>query len=353
VIRLQYADQNGQPFKPMQVAAQGNERVQTRGLSAGPQAEEPEHFDLTPADADVTDAAPVPAPDAPLTRGGTRKAAAAPEVSDAVNALLPPGGAAKPTAMAAPAAAVPVSKPAPRQQVMITPQGVVPLAAPAVSTVATASPAKAKAGSQSVVDALLPPAKPGAQAGKAAPKPTGSAAPVAAAGVSATLLAQRNKALETDPSYVFFRVAAEAPQNTGPMGALGVPLTAGRSLAVDPRVMPLGYPVFLDAAGTERQQTRMQRLMFAQDTGGAIRGAVRADYFWGYGADAGRQARQTKHRGRMWVMVPHAEVAQLMSSKLVVRGIGGAAAAPECLVPDDEHCEAALDQDQAEAQSTR
>jgi membrane-bound lytic murein transglycosylase A len=75
---------------------------------------------------------------------------------------------------------------------------------------------------------------------------------------------------------------------------------------------------------------------------------VRADYFWGYGSEAGRQARQTKHRGRMWVMVPHVEVAQLMSSKLVVRGAGGVSAAPECLVPDDEHCEAALDQDEAQ-----
>jgi membrane-bound lytic murein transglycosylase A len=170
--------------------------------------------------------------------------------------------------------------------------------------------------------------------------------------VSATLLAQRAKALESDPSYVFFRIAPEQAQGAGPMGALGVPLTAGRSLAVDPRVLPLGYPVFLDAAGTERQQPRLQRLMFAQDTGGAIRGAVRADYFWGYGADAGRQARQTKHRGRMWVMVPHAEVAQLMSSKLVVRGIGGPSSAPECLVPDDEYCSAAQDQDQAEAQTS-
>jgi membrane-bound lytic murein transglycosylase A len=355
VIRLQYADQNGQPFKPMQVAAQGNERVQTRGIGGAAGAEEPEQFDLTPADAPdaaAAEASAAPAGGEPLTRGGVRKAAAAPEVSDAVNALLPPAGAARPAASPV-AAPVPAAKAAPRQQVMITPQGVVPVAAGTGPAATATTPAKAKAaGSQSVVDALLPPAKPGAQGGKATPKATAGVTGTtpAAAGVSAALLAQRAKALETDPSYVFFRVAPEAPQNTGPMGALGVPLTAGRSLAVDPRVMPLGYPVFLDAAGTERQQTRMQRLMFAQDTGGAIRGAVRADYFWGYGADAGRLARQTRHRGRMWVMVPHAEVAQLMSSKLVVRGIGGAAATPECLVPDDEHCEAALDQDQAEAQ---
>jgi membrane-bound lytic murein transglycosylase A len=328
VLRLQYADQNGQPFKPMQVAAQGNERVQTRGLTRGDQAEEPEQFDLAPP-ADAVEQAP--ASDEPVTRGVRKQAASAdPQVSDAVKALLPtaPQAAApKPAAPAAASAKAPAG-----QALMLTPQGLVP-----VSGTKGAKPdaAKAKAGQADVVDALLP-AKGAAPARPAA----GGNKPASAAsnGVSATLLAQRAKALETDPSYVFFRVAPEQAQGAGPTGALGVPLTAGRSLAVDPRVMPLGYPVFLDAAGTERQQPRLQRLMFAQDTGGAIRGAVRADYFWGYGADAGRQARQTRHRGRMWVMVPHAEVAQLMSSKLVVRGIGGPASAPECLVPDDEFC---------------
>lgn len=328
VLRLQYADQNGQPFKPMQVAAQGNERVQTRGLARADQPEEPERFELAPADAAAEQA---PASDEPLTRGMRKQAAAAdPQVSDAVKALLPtapPAAAPKPVAPAAASAKAPAG-----QALMLTPQGLVP-----VSGTKGAKPdaAKAKAGQADVVDALLPakgaaPARPAAGGNKPAS--------AASTSVSATLLAQRAKALETDPSYVFFRVAPEQAQGAGPTGALGVPLTAGRSLAVDPRVMPLGYPVFLDAAGTARQQPRLQRLMFAQDTGGAIRGAVRADYFWGHGADAGRQARQTRHRGRMWVMVPHAEVAQLMSSKLVVRGIGGPASAPECLVPDDEFC---------------
>jgi len=305
VIRMQYADQNGQPFKPMRLAAQGNERVQTRGIGGAAGAEEPEQFELAGPDEAALEAATDPAE--PLTRGGVRKAAPAPDVNDAVQALLP---------------------------------------------TAPAKPAK-PAASQSVVDALLP--KGGKPSGKpstaqgtapAVTMATGGAPAGAAGNVSKTLLAQRARALESDPSYVFFRVATDQPQSSGPMGALGVPLTAGRSLAVDPRVMPLGYPVFLDAAGPARQQPRLQRLMFAQDTGGAIRGAVRADYFWGYGADAGRQARQTKHRGRMWVMVPVAEVAQLMSSKLVVRGV---ASAPECLVPDDDYCSAAQDQAAEEA----
>jgi len=308
-LRLQFADQNGQPFKPMQVAAQGNERIQTRGVS-GEAMEEPEHFELD-GTADVTD--PHDAAE-PLTRGGTRKPAARGDagVNDAVQSLLPPAGA----------------KPAP------------------ANTAGTAGTAN---GTQSVVDALLPKGGQGAQGVKGGkPKPSAPKSPSGEANLDATvaavsnkLLGQRAQSLESDPSYVFFRVTPELPANAGPMGALGVPLTAGRSLAVDPRVMPLGYPVFLDAQVPGRKQQQFQRLMFAQDTGGAIRGAVRADYFWGYGSEAGRQARQTKHRGRMWVMVPHAEVQALLSTKLVVRG--NKAAAPECLVPDDEFCSAAQD----------
>ena len=94
------------------------------------------------------------------------------------------------------------------------------------------------------------------------------------------------------PSYVFFReVPAAAPgtleaEIDGPIGTLGVPLLRERTLAVDPRSIPLGAPVFL--ATTQPLSTRpLQRLMLAQDTGGAIRGAVRADYFWGFGDEAG------------------------------------------------------------------
>jgi len=107
--------------------------------------------------------------------------------------------------------------------------------------------------------------------------------------------------LDANPSYVFFR---EMPDDgLGPLGALGVPLTAGRSIAVDPRQLPLGAPVFL--ATTEPNATRpLDRLVVAQDTGGAIRGVVRADFFWGYGAEAGQQAGRMKQSGRMWVLLP-------------------------------------------------
>nr|WP_246264166.1 murein transglycosylase A [Aromatoleum toluvorans] len=108
--------------------------------------------------------------------------------------------------------------------------------------------------------------------------------------------------LHSNPSYVFFK---EMPaSNGGPTGALGVPLTAGRSLAVDPRTIPLGAPVFL-ATTTPNSDRPLRRLMLAQDTGGAIKGAVRADFFWGPGPDAGAQAGRMRQQGRMWVILPN------------------------------------------------
>lgn len=107
--------------------------------------------------------------------------------------------------------------------------------------------------------------------------------------------------LNANPSFVFFR---ELPRDlTGPLGTLGVPLTSARSLAVDPRVIPLGVPVFLDATWPATRQP-LRRLMVAQDTGGAIAGAVRADFYWGFGDEAGRIAGRTRQQGRMWVLLP-------------------------------------------------
>jgi membrane-bound lytic murein transglycosylase A len=101
--------------------------------------------------------------------------------------------------------------------------------------------------------------------------------------------------------YVFFReIDGKSP---GPLGALGVPLTAGRSLAVDPSFIPLGAPVYLATTAPNSKQP-LRRLMFAQDTGSAIRGEVRADYFWGFGEQAGSQAGRMRQPGRMWVLLP-------------------------------------------------
>lgn len=110
-----------------------------------------------------------------------------------------------------------------------------------------------------------------------------------------------NELLGANPSYVFFR---ELPaSNDGPLGALGVPLTSGRSIAIDPRFIPLGAPVFLDTTHP-LSDTPLQRLMVAQDTGGAIKGAVRADFYWGPGQEAGEQAGRMRQQGRMWVLLP-------------------------------------------------
>lgn len=107
--------------------------------------------------------------------------------------------------------------------------------------------------------------------------------------------------LNANPSYVFFR---ELPRDlTGPLGALGVPLTPERSIAVDPRVIPLGVPVFL-ATTWPNTADPLNRLMVAQDTGGAINGGVRADFFWGFGDAAGSQAGKMRQAGRMWVLLP-------------------------------------------------
>jgi membrane-bound lytic murein transglycosylase A len=107
--------------------------------------------------------------------------------------------------------------------------------------------------------------------------------------------------LAANPSYVFFR---ELPGTlAGPLGALGVPLTGGRSIAIDPRYIPLGAPVFL-ATTQPNSVEPMNRLVMAQDTGGAIRGGVRADFFWGFGNQAGELAGRMKQRGRMWVLLP-------------------------------------------------
>ena len=107
--------------------------------------------------------------------------------------------------------------------------------------------------------------------------------------------------LNNNPSYVFFR---ELPAGLpGPLGALGVPILAERSVAVDPKFIPLGAPVFLST--TEPNSNKpLKRMMMAQDTGGAIKGGVRADFFWGAGPDAGAKAGAMKQTGKIWVFLP-------------------------------------------------
>ncbi len=110
-----------------------------------------------------------------------------------------------------------------------------------------------------------------------------------------------NELLDVNPSYVFFK--EQSASNDGPNGALGIPLTATRSVAIDPRNIPLGAPVFL-ATSWPNSDKPLNRLVVAQDTGGAIRGAVRADFYWGFGPEAGAKAGAMRQKGRMWLLWP-------------------------------------------------
>jgi membrane-bound lytic murein transglycosylase A len=110
--------------------------------------------------------------------------------------------------------------------------------------------------------------------------------------------------LNANPRYVFFReLPASHDPSVGPIGSLGVPLTAERSIAVDTKALPLGAPVFLSTTYPLSKKP-IQRLMMAQDTGTAIIGAVRADFYWGTGDEAGSYAGRMKQQGRMWVFLP-------------------------------------------------
>ena len=103
-----------------------------------------------------------------------------------------------------------------------------------------------------------------------------------------------------NPSYVFFREVSEVPAHLGPLGAMNRSVTAMRTIAVDPKFVPLGAPVWIEKDG----KGPMRRLMIAQDTGSAIKGAQRADIFFGTGDAAGRAAGQLKDPGRMVVLLP-------------------------------------------------
>ena len=114
-------------------------------------------------------------------------------------------------------------------------------------------------------------------------------------------MAKLRDLLNSNPSYVFFK---ELPAGLpGPLGALGVPISAERSVAIDPKFIPLGAPLFLSTT-QPNSAIPLKRLMVAQDTGGAIKGGVRADFFWGAGDIAGKQAGAMKQVGKIWILLP-------------------------------------------------
>jgi membrane-bound lytic murein transglycosylase A len=114
-------------------------------------------------------------------------------------------------------------------------------------------------------------------------------------------LMQKNK------SYVFFRevksLKGKALNNTGPIGASGVYLTPGRSLAVDRRYFSMGIPMWVDTTHPLTKRP-LRRLMVAQDTGGAILGPIRGDFFWGAGRQAREAAGRMKQLGQLYILLP-------------------------------------------------
>jgi len=115
--------------------------------------------------------------------------------------------------------------------------------------------------------------------------------------------ARQQELLNANPSYIFFKEEKLTRPTLGPKGSLSVPLTAQRSVAVDPNFIALGTPVFVATTHPESKNL-IQRLTMAQDTGSAIKGANRIDYFWGFGAEAGEQAGKTKQSTAVWLLLP-------------------------------------------------
>jgi membrane-bound lytic murein transglycosylase A len=126
--------------------------------------------------------------------------------------------------------------------------------------------------------------------------------------IRAWLLAHPEEApalMNLNPSYVFFRIL----EGDGPVGAQGVALTPGRSLAVDPSFVPYGVPIWLDTTDPLQGGAPLRRLVIAQDTGGAIKGPIRGDVFWGLGDEAEARAGLMKQPGRYYLLLPRAAAA--------------------------------------------
>ena len=113
---------------------------------------------------------------------------------------------------------------------------------------------------------------------------------------------QAQEVMERNPSYVFFKEVS-IPSEEGPPGAMEVPLTPGRSIAVDRKYVTLGSPVFINTTNAITRAP-IQRLFVAQDTGGAIKGPVRADLFLGWGPEAAELAGRMKQSGTAFILLP-------------------------------------------------
>ncbi len=125
---------------------------------------------------------------------------------------------------------------------------------------------------------------------------------------------QANALFNQNPSYIFFE-ERPAPsggwsQDMGPPGAANIPLTAGRSLAVDDAFYPYGLPIWIDGLDPLSPGHRLQRLTVTQDTGGALRGALRGDLFWGHGRLAEKQAGHMRDQASFYILLPQAMISK-------------------------------------------
>jgi membrane-bound lytic murein transglycosylase A len=111
------------------------------------------------------------------------------------------------------------------------------------------------------------------------------------------------KLMAKNRSYVYFRLTKVKPKE-GAVGAMGQPLTAEHSLAIDRKHFPLGIPIWLEATHPVDKNKSVERLVMAQDTGGAIKGAIRGDLYWGEGESAGKLAGEMKSSGRYYLLLP-------------------------------------------------
>lgn len=110
--------------------------------------------------------------------------------------------------------------------------------------------------------------------------------------------------MNTNPSFVFFRETEDDGSGAGPKGGEGVVLTAKRSLAIDHGKLPYGFPVYISIDYADENGRKLDRLVMAQDTGGAIKGAVRGDVYWGSGATAEKMAGPMKAKGKYYFLIP-------------------------------------------------
>ncbi len=117
--------------------------------------------------------------------------------------------------------------------------------------------------------------------------------------------AEATAVMDRNPSYVFFRELNGVKPDEGPPGSLGASLTPGRSIAVDRSFIPLGAPVFIDTTDPI-DGSKLQRMMVAQDLGGAIKGPIRSDIFFGWGADAENRAGRMRQQGSEYLLLPKA-----------------------------------------------